>query len=78
MSSSYALAIIGVIASVIGSFYYLRIIKVMWFDEPADNFVPMDGELKLVLMASGIFVTFYVLIAGFVTDATSTAAASFF
>ncbi len=74
----YALAIIGVIASVIGSFYYLRIIKVMWFDEPADNFVPMDGELKLVLMASGIFVTFYVLIAGFVTDATSTAAASFF
>jgi NADH-quinone oxidoreductase subunit N len=74
----YALAIIGVIASVIVSFYYLRIIKVMWFDEPADNFVPMDGELKLVLMASGIFVTFYVLIAGFVTDATSTAAASFF
>lgn len=74
----YALAVIGVIASVIGSFYYLRIIKVMWFDEPADNFVPMDGELKLVLMASGIFVTFYVLIAGYVTDVTSTAAASFF
>ncbi len=74
----YALAIIGVLASVIGSFYYLRIIKTMWFDEPADNFVPMDSELKLVLMASGIFVTFYVLIAGYVTDATSVAAASFF
>ena len=74
----YALAVIGVLASVIGSYYYLRIIKIMWFDEPADNFVPMDGELKLVLMASGVFVTFYVLIAGFVTDATSTAAASFF
>jgi len=74
----YALAIIGVLASVIGAFYYLRIIKIMWFDEPADNFVPMPGELKLVLMASGIFVTFYVLIAGYVTEATSIAAASFF
>lgn len=73
-----ALAIIGVLASVVGAFYYLRIIKIMWFDEPADNFVPMDGELKVVLMASGVFVTFYVLIAGYVSDATSIAAASFF
>jgi NADH-quinone oxidoreductase subunit N len=30
-----ALAIIGVIASVIGAFYYLRVVKVMYFDEPA-------------------------------------------
>ena len=74
----YALAIIGVLASVVGAFYYLRIIKIMWFDEPADNFVPMDGELKVVLMLSGAFVTFYALIAGFVTDVTSIAAASFF
>ena len=74
----YALAIIGVLASVVGAFYYLRIIKTMWFDEPADNFVPMDGELKLVLVFSGVFVTFYALIAGYVTDATSVAAASFF
>lgn len=72
------LAVIGVLASVVGAFYYLRIIKIMWFDEPADNFVPMDGELKLVLGASGIFVTFYVLIAGYISDATSLAAASFF
>ena len=74
----YALAIIGVLASVVGAFYYLRIIKTMWFDEPADNFVPMDGELKLVLVFSGVFVTFYALIAGYVTDVTSVAAASFF
>ena len=74
----YALAIIGVLASVIGSFYYLRLIKIMWFDEPADNFVPMDSELKVVLVFSGLFVTFYALIAGYVTQATSIAAASFF
>ena len=74
----YALAIIGVLASVVGAFYYLRIIKIMWFDEAADDFVPMAGELRLVLMASGLFVTFYVVIAGLVSNATSTAAASFF
>ena len=74
----YALAIIGVLASVVGAFYYLRIIKLMWFDEAEGNFVPMAGELKLVLAASGLFVTFYVFIAGPISNATSTAAASFF
>ena len=31
----YALAVIGVVASVVGAYYYLRIVKVMYFDEPA-------------------------------------------
>ena len=30
----FALAVIGVLASVVGAYYYLRIIKVMYFDEP--------------------------------------------
>ncbi|WP_421577135.1 NADH-quinone oxidoreductase subunit NuoN, partial [Shinella sp. M31] len=29
----YALAIIGVLSSVVGAYYYLRVVKVMWFDE---------------------------------------------
>ncbi|MEM7290616.1 MAG: NADH-quinone oxidoreductase subunit NuoN [Pseudomonadota bacterium] len=74
----YVLAVIGVLASVVGAYYYLRIIKIMWFDEPADSFVPMPGELKLVLACSGLFITFYVVIAGFLSDVNSTAAASFF
>ncbi|MEM9277819.1 MAG: NADH-quinone oxidoreductase subunit NuoN [Pseudomonadota bacterium] len=74
----YALAIIGVLASVVGAFYYLRIIKIMWFDEPADDFVPMPAELRFVLLCSGIFVTFYVIIAGPLSEATTIAAASFF
>ncbi len=41
----YALAIIGVLASVVGAYYYLRIIKIMWFDEPVGGFVPMASEL---------------------------------
>ncbi len=74
----YVLAVIGVLASVVGAYYYLRVIKVMWFDEPADDFVPMAGELRLVLLGSGLFVTFYVILAGYLSDLTSTAASSFF
>ncbi|MGA7609362.1 MAG: NADH-quinone oxidoreductase subunit NuoN, partial [Xanthobacteraceae bacterium] len=36
----YVLAVIGVIASVIGAYYYLLIVKVMYFDEPAPGFAP--------------------------------------
>ena len=74
----YALAVIGVLASVVGAYNYLRIIKIMWFGEPADDFVAIPGELRLVMVASGVFVTFYVAVAGFVTTVASTAAASFF
>ena len=73
----YPLAIIGVLASVVGAFYYLRIIKIMWFDEPVGNFVPMAGELQLVLGLSGAFVLFYVLIGGPVIQLAEAAAATF-
>src|SRR5690606_2351658 len=43
------LAIIGIVASVVGAFYYLRLIKIMWFDEPAAGFVAPAMELRLVL-----------------------------
>jgi len=74
----YALAIIGVLASVVGAYYYLRIIKIMWFDESEDSFVPMSGELRLVLGASGLFVTVFYLFAGAVFEITSGAASSLF
>ena len=73
----YPLAVIGVLASVVGAFYYLRIIKIMWFDEPAGNFIPMAGELQLVLGLSGAFVLFYVLIGGPVIRLAEAAAATF-
>src|SRR6187399_2388373 len=56
----YALAVIGVLASVVGAYYYLRIIKIMWFDEPVAAFQPMSVELRTVLGVSGAFVLFYV------------------
>src|SRR6187397_1459066 len=45
----YALAVIGVLASVVGAYYYLAIVKVMYFDEPAAPFEPMPRALKFVL-----------------------------
>ena len=77
----YALAVIGVLASVVGAYYYLRIIKIMWFDEPVGGgFVPMAGELRLVLGASGAFVLFYVLpwIGGSISTAAEAAAKTLF
>ncbi|MCE9651396.1 MAG: NADH-quinone oxidoreductase subunit NuoN [Parvibaculum sp.] len=56
----YTLAVIGVLASVVGAFYYLRIVKVMYFDEPAPAFEqPMPGELTVVLGLSGLFTMFF-------------------
>jgi len=74
----YPLAIIGVLASVVGAFYYLRIIKVMWFDEPVGGFVPAAGELRLVMGISGLFVLGYVLIGGPIAATAETAARSLF
>jgi NADH-quinone oxidoreductase subunit N len=72
------LAIIGMLASVVGAYYYLRIIKIMWFDQPAGGFAPMAGELKLVLGLSGAFVLFYALIGGPIVQVAQAAARTFF
>ncbi len=74
----YALAVIGVLASVVSAYYYLRVIKIMWFDEPVAGFQPMAGELRLVMLLSGAFVLFYVLIGGPVGRYAEAAAKSFF
>jgi len=74
----YVLSVIGVLASVVGAFYYLRVVKIMWFDEPEAGFVPMAGELRLVLAVSGIFTIFYVVFAGPLSETATAAARSFF
>jgi NADH-quinone oxidoreductase subunit N len=74
----YPLAIIGIVASVVGAFYYLRMIKIMWFDEPVGGFVPVAGELRLVLGVTGAFVLFYVFLAGPIGGFAEAAAKTFF
>jgi len=77
-SGLYVLAVIGVLASVVGAYYYLRIIKIMYFDEPVEGFEPMPTELRLVLGVSGAFILLFVFIAGQIGEATETAARTFF
>jgi NADH-quinone oxidoreductase subunit N len=72
------LAVIGVLASVVGAYYYLRVVKIMWFDEPNGEFVPVAGELRLVMGISGLFVLAYVLVGGPVGRAAEAAAKTFF
>ena len=45
----YWLAVIGILSSVVGAYYYLRIVKIMFLDEPKGAFEPMGGEMKAVL-----------------------------
>ncbi|WEX07547.1 NADH-quinone oxidoreductase subunit NuoN [Chelativorans sp. AA-79] len=73
-----ALAVIGVLASVVAAYYYLRIIKVMWFDETVGAFQPMAGELRFVLSLSGAFVLLYVFFGGPVGRLAEAAAMTFF
>jgi NADH-quinone oxidoreductase subunit N len=77
-SGLYGLAVIGVLASVVGAYYYLRIVKIMYFDEPAASFQPMATELRVVLGVSGAFVLLFVFIAGQIGGAAELAAKTFF
>jgi NADH-quinone oxidoreductase subunit N len=74
----YALAVIGVLASVVGCYYYLMIVKVIYFDEPVGGFEPMPGALKAVLAVSSIVTILYVAWPGPLVATAATAAKSLF
>src|SRR5262252_1733010 len=74
----YALAVIGVVTSVVGAYYYLAIVKTMYFDEPTPAFVPMRPELRLVLGVSGLLVILIGVYPGPLADAAAAAAKSLF
>jgi len=53
-------AVLGVLASVVASYYYLRIVKVMYFDEPVDPLdAPVFGVNRAVYFAAAILVTLF-------------------
>ncbi len=75
----FALAILGVIASVIGAFYYLRIVKIMYFDEaeePLDSAVPGDLKIIMTVMAA-VTLLFFIVPAPLVSSAKAAASALF-
>ncbi len=70
----WPLAIIGVIASVVGCYYYLRIVKVMFFDDAKEGFLPVQGKVGFVMALAGLFVLFYVVYPAPLVDAATVAA----
>jgi NADH-quinone oxidoreductase subunit N len=74
----YVLAVIGVLASVISAFYYIRIVKVMCFDPGTEHFDAPDPTLRVVLLACSIFVLLGVFVPGPLANAATAAAASLF
>ena len=75
----YTLAVIGVLASVVGAFYYLRIIKLMYFDEPVET---LDSPLGLsaagIMGVTAVAILLFFLVPGPLVETAGAAAASLF
>jgi NADH-quinone oxidoreductase subunit N len=74
----FTLAVLGVLMSVVGAYYYLAIVKIMYFDEPTATFEPMRGELRAVLAVSGLFILLFFVYPAPLVDAAAAAAKSLF
>jgi NADH-quinone oxidoreductase subunit N len=74
----FTLAVLGVLASVVGCYYYLLIVKIMYFDDPAPAFDPMGRPLAAMLGVTGLFVLLFAVYPYPLVDAASVAAKSLF
>ena len=75
----YPLAVAGVVASVVGAYYYLRIIKIMYFDEPGDSFEPqMEPALRVLLVGSVAFSFLFIVVGEPLVASASAAATTLF
>ena len=75
----YTLAIIGVLTSVVGAYYYLRIVKIMYFDEPADAFDKTAGrEVGVIMTVAGLFTLLFFVFPSPIVNAATQAAAVLF
>jgi NADH-quinone oxidoreductase subunit N len=75
----YTLVIIGVLTSVVAAFYYLRIVWLMYFDEPAEPFEqPLPGPMRVVLAATALATVLFVFAPGWLLGPAGVAAAALF
>jgi len=73
------LAVIGVLTSVVSAFYYLRVVKVMYFDEPAPVFDgPISAELKGVVFVTAVVTLFLFAVPGPIFAGAEAAASALF
>ncbi|HEX3858866.1 MAG TPA: NADH-quinone oxidoreductase subunit NuoN [Pseudolabrys sp.] len=74
----YTLAVFGVLTSVVGAYYYLTIVKIMYFDDPAKAFQRMPGSLRVVLGIAGLINILFFAWPAPLLSAASVAAKSLF
>lgn len=78
-SGFYVLAVFGVLTSVVAAYYYLRIIKLMFFDEAADR---MDGDIgfarRIVMLVSVVALLGFAVSPDLLVETGRAAAASLF
>lgn len=74
-----ALAVIGVVTSVVGAFYYIRIVKVMYFEDPVHDFdLPFGRRMTSVLSITALLTALFFIFLSPVLDMADAAAASLF
>lgn len=78
-SGLYALAVFGILTSVVAAFYYLRIIKVMFFDDPIDT---VDKDIsfsrRAIMLISVLFVLGFIIKPNLLVSSAQSAATSIF
>ena len=74
----FTLSVIGVLTSVVGAYYYLSIVKTMYFDEPLTKLDPARIELRTVLAVAGLFNILFFAYPGPLVSAATSAARSLF
>ncbi len=72
------LVIVGIVSSVIGAVYYLRVVRVMYVDAPAPAFDRRMPSVSVVSIGMGVVTGLFLLLLGPVTDAAQSAAATLF
>jgi NADH-quinone oxidoreductase subunit N len=69
------LAVIGVLTSVVSAFYYLRIVKVMYFDEPLESLDPVGSmALRVVMSVSAAVILLFIAMPGWILSQAEIAA----
>jgi NADH-quinone oxidoreductase subunit N len=74
----YVLAVLGVLCSVIAAYYYIRIIKVMFFDEPTPAYDGVPFARRAVIALSVLFIVAFILFPSPLVDVSRDAVSVFF
>ena len=74
----WLLAVFGVLASVVGAYYYVRIVKIMFFDDAKEKFLAVPTKAALIMGVCGLFMLLYVAWPAPLVEAADAAAQSLF